>query len=93
MIIMNKNQCQKRGGVWVKDIIAGNTEYCTFPSKDIGKICHENSDCQKFCIRTSERDSEGYFLGKCGDHPARDCTPVIPFKTKTENDFKWEGCI
>lgn len=45
----DKETCEIYGGIWYK----GNASYpaiCDLPTKDAGKTCDKNSDCESICI-------------------------------------------
>lgn len=60
----DKITCEKNGGNWGKQGLA-QTEMCDMPTKDAGKACQSDDDCEaKLCVIDKSAPKEH---GKCYD--------------------------
>ena len=96
---LNENNCKQKGFEWVHipGLCAPNEkgEYdcgnrCDIPTKDAGKKCYSNNDCEGVCLCTkNEKDSQGFQIGECSKYmyftEVVDCPCILETKSKTEN--------
>lgn len=91
-----KTSCADIGGNWISAAGAkdpatqGN---CIYPSKDQGKACYQNSDCEQQCLSNGITDNSGYLTGSCGVWSQYTCHQMIPSKTKSRNDLVTGQCV
>ncbi|MEI7511317.1 MAG: hypothetical protein WCJ84_04135 [Candidatus Peregrinibacteria bacterium] len=51
-----KQECEAQKGVWMEgNDIAPVNDTCTLPTKDAGKVCTDNSQCESACVPTDGR--------------------------------------
>lgn len=86
----SESLCLKRGGKIINTPFGiPGTMACYFPPKDAGKVCLQDSDCERYCLPTKEVDRDGYVLGRCGDIH---CGLTIQKKTKDFNQLIKNSC-
>lgn len=51
----DKETCEKQGGVW-KRIGVSLVESCNFKTKDAGKVCFSDKDCEGTCLATLSQE-------------------------------------
>ena len=83
---LEKRACVNNGGRWVErgfhGMIIVDKAYCYYPPRDLGKHCYQNSECEKLCRPTDEKDEEGFNIGRCGDKDPFYCGYNLPNKSK-----------
>lgn len=92
--------CNQKGGRWMKlsyPVVPRFSDdgYCFYPSKDEGKPCYSNSECEKDCVVSPSyaTDEEGFLKGTCGVYSIFDCAPTIPYKTKDRKILMGGSCV
>jgi len=65
-IYLSQSECESHGGKWfdTEEYSTLDKDTCELVAKDAGKICTDNSDCEKYCgvIEGNEKN------GTCGDY-------------------------
>ncbi len=60
----DKKSCESQGGTWQKMGFLGS-EMCDLPSKDAGKPCKQQSDCESACVTDKLGTNKLPVSGKC----------------------------
>ena len=103
---LTEAQCKQNGYEWFgfRGICISNErgEYddcggskCDIPTKDAGKKCYSNNECEGACLCSkNEKDSEGFQIGECSRYKyfseVIDCACIL--KTKSKNPNFPYGC-
>ena len=103
---LNETQCKQSGYEFVGipgpctrndrgEYVCGSGGRCDIPTKDAGKKCYSNAECEGACLCSkNEKDSEGFQIGECSIYKyfteVADCPCIL--ETKSTNPNHPYGC-
>ncbi len=58
------DECAQRGGTWRRAGIM-KLEVCDMPTRDAGKACRSDSECESVCVAAEGADHSGPVTGQC----------------------------
>ena len=74
-----RTQCIAKGGEWYgHELGRGRLAGCITATNDGGKLCHDSSECQSFCLADWTLGSTSGFKGRCyGKSDYRGCGIIL----------------
>jgi hypothetical protein len=62
--LTSRKVCNARGGVWIRMGLLGNFG-CNLPTKDAGKACTDDDQCEMYCQPPEEMRQSFHPIGSC----------------------------
>ncbi len=88
--------CRKAGYAWVQlPGLCGQSKgcgsVCDILTKDAGKDCYSDSQCEGACLCSSNQDAQGFYVGTCSQYVNWTEVSDCPCFTRTKSQNKTEA--